>query len=681
MRLFKSREKNARRNIVNNLILFVLTVVIIVWFLPRNTSKHFNYEINKPWIYGSFIAHFDFPILKSEEVISHERDSVLRLFQPYYELDEAVLKDNLQQVREKLTNLDHNLSPAERHQLISTIEQIYNEGIISASDYRSLRKDTAQILKILVGKEARSVKVTAVHSPKTAYEELTQKLQAIAPHLSALNLNENLNVNLKYDANRSDAERNELLQSISTAKGTILAGQRIIDQGEIVDQQKFQVLTSFERELEKRSDTQERLTNTLLGQIIFVALMIALFTLFLRLFRRQYFKKQRSVLLLYSQIILFPVLVSLVVKNTFFSVYILPFAIAPIFIRVFMDSFTACVTHVVMILICSVALKYQYEFIVLQLVAGFIAVFFFRELSSRSQVLVAAVLIIAAYCATYLPLYLIQGNALSELDSKIYLHFFASGVLTLLSYPLMFLIEKLFGFTSNVSLIELLNTNRGLLRKLSEVAPGTFQHSITVGNLGAAIANRIGANATLVRTGALYHDIGKMKNPAFFTENQKQLNPHDKLTPIESARIIVGHVTEGARLAEKEGLPQVICDFIMTHHGRGLAKYFYIQEQNAHPDSVIDKKPFTYPGQNPQTKEQAILMMADTVEAASRSLKNVSEESISELVNRLVDQQITDGFFRNCPISFRDIDESKRILIQRLNAIYHTRIEYPTLKA
>jgi hypothetical protein len=261
-----------------------------------------------------------------------------------------------------------------------------------------------------------------------------------------------------------------------------------------------------------------------------------------------------------------------------------------------------------------------------------------------------------------------------------YVYFIINGILLLLSYPLMYLIERTFGFTSNVTLFELSNTNKGLLRDLSEVAPGTFQHSITVGNLAAEIANRIEANSLLVRTGALYHDIGKMANPVFFTENQATVNPHDNMPYKESARIVISHVTEGLKMAEKANLPAIIKNFILTHHGHGMTKYFYIKEQNEHPDEEIDKTPFTYPGPNPFTREQAILIMADAVEAASRSLPEYTEESITNLVERIIESQLADGYFRECPITFRDIALAKQILIERLKNIYHTRISYPELQ-
>lgn len=354
---------------------------------------------------------------------------------------------------------------------------------------------------------------------------------------------------------------------------------------------------------------------------------------------------------------------------------------APIFVRVFMDSRTAFISYAVTILLSAVAVRYQYEFIVVQLVGGLIAIFSLRELSKRSQIFLTALLVTFGSAAIYLALQLIQADDFSKLDGAMYFHIGVNGFFLLFTYPLMLVIEKLFGFVSTVTMFELSNTNNELLRRLSEVAPGTFQHSITVGNLGVEIANKIHAKGQLVRTGALYHDIGKMVNPVFFTENQAGVNPHDKISDLESARIIIGHVTEGLKLAEKYNLPNVIKEFITTHHGQGLVKYFYINYKNAHPDEEIDDAPFRYPGPNPWTREQAILMMCDTVEAASRSLPEYTEESISNLVNKLIDAQMANGFFTDCPITFRDVSMAKQVLIERLKSIYHTRIQYPELKS
>ena len=352
----------------------------------------------------------------------------------------------------------------------------------------------------------------------------------------------------------------------------------------------------------------------------------------------------------------------------------------PIFVRVFMDSRTAFMAHMTTVLICACFLQHPLEFIAVEIVAGMTAIFSLRELSSRSQLFWTAVLITAGMALTNISLEGIRTSDLGRMRYSEYNYIAINGMLLFCSYPLLYLIEKTFGFTSNITLIELSDMNKELLRKMSEVAPGTFQHSIQVGNLAAEIARKIDAKSQLVRTGALYHDIGKIANPIYFTENQSGVNPHEKMGSIDSAQMIISHVTEGIKMAEKYDLPSVIRDFISTHHGQGKAKYFYVQYKNAHPNDNIDELLFTYPGPNPFTKEQAILMMADTVEAASRSLPDYTEKTIRELVNRLIDTQVAEGYFKECPITFRDIAYAKTVLIEKLKTIYHTRLSYPELK-
>ena len=483
-----------------------------------------------------------------------------------------------------------------------------------------------------------------------------------------------------YDKERSEAEKNDLLGQIPLASGMVLAGQKIVDRGEIVDDYTFRVLSSFEKETQRRSASTTAVPSTIAGQVIFVSLFIILFTMYLGMFRRDYFSKPRSIAMLYAMITVFPILVSLMIEHNVFSVYILPFAMAPIFIRVFMDSRTAFLTHIVMVMLCAAAVKYQYEFIIVQLVAGLVAIYSLRELSQRGQLFKTALFVTLASCAIYFALQLMTDNTFTTIDNSMYKYFVINGIMLLFVYPLMLIIEKTFGFISNVTLIELSNTSKDLLRRLSEVAPGTFQHSIMVSNLASAIAEKIGAKAQLVRTGALYHDIGKMQNPAFFTENQNGVNPLDNMSRIDAAHIVINHVTDGLKLAEKYNLPGVIKDFISTHHGAGMTKYFYVSYRNEHPDEPIDDSLFTYPGPNPFTREQAILMMADSVEAAARSLPEYTEFSISNIVNKIVDGQLKEGYFEYCPITFHDIAMAKQVLIERLKSIYHTRVSYPELK-
>jgi cyclic-di-AMP phosphodiesterase PgpH len=561
------------------------------------------------------------------------------------------------------------------------MQEIYQMGIINTNEYNNIFKDSTSMIRFVSGKNAKSLKVSSFYSTIAAYEHIfaNEKLAAQRAILSRCNLNNYIEANIVYDKEKSDAEKNDLLSSIPLASGMVMSGQKIIDRGEIVNDYTCRVLNSFDKEMKRRSSTQDEILTTFIGQILFVLILVMMFTSYLTLFRKDYFEKPRSITMLYTMITLFPILVSMMMKHNFFSVYIIPFAMAAIFVRVFMDSRTAFITHVTMILICAAAVKYQYEFIIVQLASGLVAIYSLRELSKRSQIFITAILVTISSCIVYLALQLMQDNQVFNIDPSMYTYFIINGIFLLLSYPMMYLIEKMFGFISNVTLFELSNTNKGLLRNLSEIAPGTFQHSITVGNLAAEIANRIHANSLLVRTGALYHDIGKMTNPVFFTENQAGVNPHDQLSDLESAQIIISHVTEGLKLAEKFNLPGIIKDFISTHHGNGLTKFFYINYCNEHPDEKVDKEQFQYPGPNPFTREQAILMMADTVEAASRSLKEYTEESISALTNKLIDSQVAGGFFRECPITFRDIALAKSVLIERLKSIYHTRISYPHL--
>lgn len=683
MSLIGRKEAKYWHNLLMRVWITALTVAIIVWFLPRDSnSKRYNYDVGKPWMYQSFIAQFDFPIYKSEDAIKQEQDSILKELMPYYNYDPTREKKELERFNKDFSSELTGLSHHYRAIIIDRIHRLYSAGIMNTPEYNAIAHDSTNMVKVVAGKSATPIEIGCIYSTMSAYEALLkdEELSKDRALLQKLNLTNYLEPNLTYDKEKTETERTDMLSSIPLASGMVLSGQKIIDRGEIVDDYTYRVLSSFERELQRRNATQMELTTTFIGQVIYVTILVMLFTMYIALFRKDYFDKPRSIMMLYVMITLFPIAVAMMIEHNWFNVYIVPFAMAAIFARMFMDSRTAFVTQLTIVLICAAAVKYQYEFIIIQIVSGLVAIYSLRELSSRAQVIKTAALVTVSCCAVYLALQMMQETDVLKLDSKMYTHFAVNGVLLLLSYPLMYLIEKTFGFTSNVTLFELSNTFKGVLRNLSEVAPGTFQHSITVGNLAAEVANRIGADSLLVRVGALYHDIGKMTNPAFFTENQAGVNPHDALTCKESAKIIIGHVTEGVKIAEKANLPTIIKDFILTHHGRGMAKYFYIKYQNEHPDEVVDKEQFTYPGPNPFTREQALLMMADTCEAASRSLQEYTEESISSLVDRLIDAQVADGCFKDCPITFRDIAQAKQVLTERLMSIYHTRIQYPELK-
>ncbi|MBP5356368.1 MAG: HDIG domain-containing protein [Prevotella sp.] len=682
MNKFKTSENSYWRNLLTRSALVIVSVVIIVWFLPRNSGPQFRYDVGKPWMYGSLIAKFDFPIYKTDEAIKAEQDSLLVQLEPYYNFKENVEKEQIAKFYEKYKDGIPGLSKDYVTTIIDRLHRLYQAGIMNQADYSKNFKDSTSFVRVINGRTATSVPINCIYSTMAAYEQLfmDEKLGAQRQILQKCNLNEYLTPNLTYDKERSETERADVISSVALASGMVLTGQKIIDRGEIVDEHTFRVLSSFEREMVRRSANSSEVSSTIAGQTLFVGIIMILFTLYIALFRKDYFDKPRSLMMLYALITIFPILVSLMMEHNVLSVYVLPFAIVPIFIRVFMDSRTAFISHVVMTLICAAAVKYQYEFIIIQLVAGLVAIYSLRELSQRAQLFKTAILVTLASCAVYFALQLMQDNSILTMDHSMYKHFIANGVMLLFAYPLMLVVEKMFGFISNVTLIELSNTSKDLLRKMSEVAPGTFQHSIMVGNLAAAISDKIDAKTQLVRTGALYHDIGKIQNPAFYTENQAGVNPLNKMDRKAAAQIIINHVTEGLKLADKYNLPTEIKDFITTHHGLGKTKYFYISYKNEHPKEKIDESVFSYAGPNPFTREQAILMMADTVEAASRSLTEYTEENISNLVNTLIDGQVSDGFYTDCPITFHDINVAKQVLTERLKVIYHTRISYPELK-
>lgn len=682
MTKFYQTENHFWRNLLTRAVLILGTTFIILWFLPRTEGRIYHYDVDKIWLYPDLTADFDFSIFKSEQVMKAEKDSATRLFQPYFnwnaEVGEKQVTRFLQQYKDGIPGL-----PANTPQIVAKrLRALYEEGIIDPQIASQLGHSGNTTIRIVNGKEATSKSIDSISSTIGAYEKIfmDETLGPIRASLQQCNLNNYIEPNLIYDKELNETELNDILSLIPPASRTIMEGQTIVHHGDKVTESEYAAIQAFEKALQERNSSRQEVLLTIAGQGLYVFIFVLLFTLYLALFRKDYFSKPRSLAMLYVMIILFPLLTSFVMQHNFFSVYIIPFALGPIFIRVFMDSRTAFINHVTTILICALAVKYQYEFIIVQVVAGLVAIHSLRELSKRSQIFTTAILVAICSAASYFALQLIQTNDVTKLDQSMYIHIIVNGFFLLFAYPLMLIVEKTFGFVSTVTLFELSNTNNAILRRISEVAPGTFQHSITVGNLASEIANKIGAKSQLVRTGALYHDIGKMVSPAFFTENQVGVNPHDKLTDLQSASIIISHVTEGLKLAEKHNLPRTISDFIATHHGTGLTKYFYIHYKNEHPDEEMDESRFRYKGPNPFTREQAILMMCDAVEAASRSLPEYTEESIAKLVNTIINSQVDEGFFNDCPITFRDITWAKQTLIERLKAIYHTRIQYPTLK-
>lgn len=662
----------------------IVVVLLLVYFLPRETKFGYEYEQGRPWRYNSLIATFDFPVYKTPDEVKAERDSALSQFQPFYTEDIQIAQRQITAFETAWRAGRFGDVPARcLNHVDKMLRGVYDAGIVPSADLSQMAKERTPGVRVVEGTEAVTRPITELYSTRSAYEYIVYADTVNFPRelLARCNINEYLSPNLSIDSAKTSAVLEDLLAAVSPASGMVQSGQRIIDRGEIISAEQYKILQSFERETVRRNDPSKGMWQVVTGQVMFVLCVIVAFVFYLRLFRREYLRSPHSILLLSSLIAIFPLITYAMVDQKFLNVYMVPYAMVPIFVRIFMDSRTAFMTMVCSVILSSLALHSNYEFVIVQFMSGMTAIYALRDLTERSQLLRVALAVFATSSAIMLGYDLSQGIEFSHLDRSMYVYNAVNGVLLLFAYPLLYMIEKLFGFTSSVTLVELSNTNNSVLRRMSKVAQGTFVHSLQVANLAAEVADKIGAKPQLVRTGALYHDIGKMLNPAFFTENQTGVNPHDELTEERSAQIIISHVTEGLKLADKYHLPKVIRDFISTHHGRSQVKYFYIQWKNKHQGEEPDAKLFTYPGPNPFTREQAILMMCDAVEASSRSLKEFTEESIKELVNRIIDGQVQAGYFRECPITFRDIADAKRVLAESLKTIYHTRIAYPELNA
>ena len=672
----------AYRNIFVVVVTVVVAISLLMYFLPRESKFGFEFEENRPWRYTQLIAEYDFPILKSEAEMREERDSLLRGFRPYFRLDTVLSEQKVREFQNDFrTGRFEGVPIYYLPSLSSLLKDVYSLGVINSEQVEKLRNVGLEHLLLIRGNVASERKTSKLYTLATAYEHiLRQEAYGFGRELlERCNMRNYLVANVIYDKERTEAEREQLMQ-VSPTSGMVQKGQLIIDRGQIVTRSHVKVLNSLRKEAERRMDPTHGYWWVFTGQLLFICVLMGLFFYYLKLYRREYLNSPHTMILLLTLITVFPVMTYVMMSHHILSVYLLPYAIIPIFVRIFFDSRTAFLSVVVSAILSSIVLYSPYEFLLYQLVVGMTAIYTLREMTERSQVLRTAFAVTVVSLAVIGTYDLSQGLNWEAIDESRSIYIALSGVLLLFSYPLMYVVERVFGFTSSVTLVELTNINNAILRKMSKVAQGTFNHSMQVANLAAEVADKIGAKPQLVRTGAMYHDIGKMLNAAFFTENQNGVNPHDGLSEEKSAQIIINHVTEGVRLAEKYHLPPVIRDFITTHHGRGMTKYFYIQYANKHEGEEIDKSMFTYPGPNPFTREQAILMMCDSVEAASRSLKEYTEESISALVNKIIDSQLADGCFKECPLTFRDIADAKRVLIDSLKTVYHTRISYPELK-
>lgn len=666
-------------------LLFILATLLITYAFPRQGKFKYSFNEGRPWRYGLLTAPFDFPIFKSAEQLQQDQDSILVFYEPYYKINKEAKTEAIANF-DADSNLDPTLSKLERSYIgyiRNKLQEIYNKGIMSSTDHDKLVATKKKTLRLREDKEAKTREIESFYTLKSAYEKIINEAPpSLAENkLKAADVHNYLQENIVYDASTSEKAKNEFVQQVSPTIGMVQAGERIIGEGEIIDQNVFNILSSLKKVTQDRTGPGGRSNLIVLGEFFLIAILMGSFYMYLLFFRIEEYRNRKHVTFMVLIITFFVILTAINVNYNLFNVYIIPFAIVTILIRTFIDSRTALNASLVTILLCTLMVSFTFEFMVLQITITMICIFNLKELTERSQLIRSSFIILGSYIVVYVALILAQEGDLSMITWEYLVYFLINFIFITFSYLLVYMVEKSFGFISGVSMVELANINKPILRQLSEEAPGTFQHSMQVSNLAAAAAIEIGANPSLVRTGALYHDIGKLENPAFFTENQAPgMNPHAGLPFEESARIIIDHVRLGVKKGQKAGLPKQIIDFIETHHGNSTPKYFYNSWKNANPGKEIDSAAFSYPGPNPFTKETAILMMADTVEAASRSLPEYNEESISKLVNKLIDAQMQEGLFQRAPITFQEVDNIKHLFIEKLQIIYHSRIAYPELK-
>lgn len=674
---------NAKNYNIHPSVYFIIAALLIAYFFPREGKFRYQFYEGKPWRYGLLTAPSDFPIYKTDAEVQAERDSALKKFEPYYRLDDTIESEKIDKLRaDYRTMLNRRATPAYMQYIESKLQKLYRSGILSPQDLEELKKAGYPRINLLAGNVAQSHYSSEFFTVKTAYEFIINNCPAQLDKsvLQSCDINNYLVENITYDKTTSDKVREEILNSIPLANGLVQAGERIVDRGEIIDNHTYNVLRSLKIVHETKSGGTQRQSIIMGGQFVLVFGILFCFWLYLWSFRLKILHNRKNALFLVLCVFVSCILTELCVTYGLFNIYILPFAIVPIVVRTFFDSRTALFTHLVIALICSLMAPFPHEFLLLQIIAGMVVTFSLRDLYERSQLIRCAFFIFLAYTLCYISLSIYQEADIKKIHGMMMLYFGINFILLMFTYILVYMLEKTFGYVSSITLVELSNINTPILKRLSETCPGTFQHSLQMSILASEAAAAIGANAQMVRTGAMYHDIGKMANPAFFTENQSSINPHNQLPFDESAKIIINHISDGIRIAEKAMLPPAIIDFIRTHHGRGKAKYFYNSFKNQYPDREIDETAFTYPGPNPFSKETAVLMMADSVEAASRSLKEHTEDNIRTLVDKIIDGQISDGLMRNAPLTFKDVETIKNVFVEKLKIMYHTRISYPDLK-
>lgn len=678
----KVRFTKERLQSLVKIIFFLCAITIILQMMPRQNSFKYQFQTGRPWVYELITAPFDFPIYKDAKVYVAERADVLRDFIPYYVSNKAASRKMMQSVSDYLSKT-YSISPACKDYVKAQLDKICTRGIVSTDEMDSLRIHHYAFVYVVDSlRQSHQIAAQNLFTVKSAYAFIfnNKPSNVDAKSLNLCNINYFLTENLAYERNLSDRERNSLLAQVSLTEGKIQAGERIVDRGEIVTAHTFQLLNSLKIEMENQRTSLALNNHMWAGEILLVTGLMTLLFFYIYLFRPNIFESVKNVIFILLMVLLSVLMVSATLRFTTLNVFIVPIALLPIIVRTFFDSRTALFVHIIATLIIASMLPNSFEYVLVQITGGMAAVSILKDLTQRAQLVQAAIIIFVDYIVMYVGYTLLVEGDIQKIDVHYLGYFGISAFLLLFDYGLIYVFEKMFGFISNVSLMELSNVNSGLMQKFAEVAPGSFQHSLQVATLVTEASKKINANTLLVRIGALYHDIGKMSNPSFFTENQLTgINPLIQLDYVSASKLIINHVNEGVKIAEKNGLPEVIVDFIRTHHGDGLTKYFYNSYCNEHPDERIDENMFRYKGPSPTTKEQALLMMADAVEAASRSLKSYMDDSISMLVNKMIDKQIADGLLKNAHITFANVETVKSVFKEKLKTIYHTRVSYPEL--
>lgn len=663
---------------LSRILLFLLAALLIVALYPRDNKLKYHFEVGKPWTYGLVTAPFDFPIYKTAQQLEHDTEQILKDFNPYYKLDSVVMNRQLHRL---LNEWSKNKNAGKRDLIYvqTMLRKIYTSGIISISEYNKLIKmNRKSITCILPDRVTVTIPVENLYTPRTAYEEI---LKNAPTGFKPIDLNQFLNENLRYDVKMNELSRSELLKNLSLTAGMVQVGERVIGPGELVTTHSYQVLTSLKKESAKRSEALQKSSIVIIGEVLVVFGLMTLLILYLYLFRTRLYDDFGNMIFILLLVLMHVLITSFAVRMNAFNVYMIPFALLPIIIRVFFDSRTALFVHIITMLMISFMVDNGFQFLVLQVAIGMTAVSSLKDMSQRSQLAQTAAIIFVSYAVMFLAFEFVSEGDLQRVDWDYLIHFAISSVFLLLAYVLIYIFEKTFNLLSSVTLVELTNINSELMMEFSERAPGTFQHSLQVSSLATEAAKKINANSLLVRTGALYHDIGKMKHPEYFIENQiPGENPLTEFDFEQASKIVINHVTDGVEIAKKNHLPEQIINFIGTHHGFCKTKYFYNSYLNANPEKTPDEAVFTYPGPLPNSKESAILMMADAVEARSRSLSVYSDDSISEMVESMIDAQIADGQFKDAPITFRDVETVKSVFKEKLKTFYHSRIAYPELK-